>query len=140
MNNLLLVPVLLPLLCGALLMMVARQPSGLVRVFSTASVLLMLLCSVYLLLQADNGAIQVYALGNWAAPFGIVLVLDRLSALMLAVTAVLGVFVTLYAVRGDDQRGDRDDVGKLAEHCFVCFVIAWPRCGADSFSFALCDS
>lgn len=105
MNNLLLVPVLLPLLCGALLMMVSRQPSGLVRVFSTTSVLLMLLCSVYLLLQADSGEIQVYALGNWAAPFGIVLVLDRLAALMLAVTAVLGVFVTLYAVRGDDQRG-----------------------------------
>ncbi len=33
----------------------------------------------------------VYLLGNWAAPFGIVLVLDGLSALMLLLTAVLGI-------------------------------------------------
>ena len=33
---------------------------------------------------------DVYLLGNWPAPFGIVLVLDRLSALMLLLTAVLG--------------------------------------------------
>lgn len=105
MNNLLLVPVLLPLLCGALLMTVSRQPSCWVRVASTVSVLLMLLSALTLLSQASSAEIQVYALGDWAAPFGIVLVLDRLAALMLAVTAVLGVFVTLYAVRGDDQRG-----------------------------------
>ena len=96
---------LLPLLCGALLMTVSRQPSGWVRVFSIGSVLLILLSALALLTQASSGEIQVYALGDWAAPFGIVLVLDRLAALMLAVTAVLGVFVTLYAVRGDDQRG-----------------------------------
>ena len=32
---------------------------------------------------------RVYLLGNWPAPFGIVLVLDRLAALMLALTAVI---------------------------------------------------
>lgn len=105
MNNLLLLPILLPLICGAVLMTVSRTPSSWVRLFSTGSVLLILLSALYLLAQAHSGQIQVYTLGNWSAPFGIVLVLDRLSALMLAVTAVLAVFVTLYAVRGDDQRG-----------------------------------
>lgn len=105
MNHILLIPVLLPLLCGALLMLVPRSAITMARVVSTASALLLLLCAGYLLPQANSGQIQVYTLGNWSAPFGIVLVLDRLSALMLAVTAVLSVFVTLYAIRGDDQRG-----------------------------------
>jgi multicomponent K+:H+ antiporter subunit D len=105
MNHLLLVPVLLPLICGALLMMASRSPLGLVRSLSTLSVLLLLACAIYLLPLANTGQIQVYALGNWSAPFGIVLVLDRLSALMLMVTALLAIFVTLYALRGDDQRG-----------------------------------
>lgn len=105
MKHLLLVPVLLPLICGALLMTTSRSPINLVRAVSAGSVFLLLLCAGYLLSQASNGHIQVYALGNWSAPFGIVLLLDRLSALMLAVTAVLAVCVTWYAVRGDDQRG-----------------------------------
>ena len=105
MNHMLLVPILLPLICGALLMTLSRRSLRLARAMSTGSVLLLLICALYILALANSGEIHVYALGNWSAPFGIVLVLDRLSALMLLVTAVLAVFVTLYALRGDDQRG-----------------------------------
>lgn len=105
MNHFLLVPVLLPLICGALLMTASRSPINQVRALSTGSMLLLLLSVGYLWSQANGGQIQVYTLGNWSAPFGIALVLDRLSALLLMVTAVLAVFVTLYAIRGDDQRG-----------------------------------
>ncbi len=80
MNNLLLVPVLLPLVCGALLMMAARGSMAMVRLISISSILLLLLCSLYLLPLAAQGEILVYGLGNWSAPFGIVLLLDRLSA------------------------------------------------------------
>ena len=41
--------------------------------------------------RTSSGAIEVYRLGDWPAPFGIVLVLDRLAALMLALTAVVAV-------------------------------------------------
>lgn len=105
MNHWLVAPVLLPLLCGAMLMTSSRSPVQLVRFLSASSVFLLLLCAVYLLTQASSGDIQVYTLGNWSAPFGIALVLDRLSALMLLVTALLAMFVTLYALRGDDRRG-----------------------------------
>ncbi|MGN5480710.1 hypothetical protein ACTMU2_40250 [Cupriavidus basilensis] len=37
--------------------------------------------------RAAGGNIDVYALGNWEAPFGIVVQLDRLGALMLALSA-----------------------------------------------------
>ena len=46
-----------------------------------------------------------YALGNWPAPFGIILVLDRLSALMLLLTAILALVVAVYAAAGWDRRG-----------------------------------
>jgi len=105
MNHWLIAPILLPLLCGAMLMTASRSPVRLVRILSASSVFLLLLCAIYLVMQAVSGEIQVYALGNWSAPFGIALVLDRLSAFMLLVTAVLAVFVTLYALRGDDRRG-----------------------------------
>jgi multicomponent K+:H+ antiporter subunit D len=49
---------------------------------------------------------QVYELGNWPAPFGIVMVLDRLSALMVLLTAVLALGVLLYAIgTGWDRAG-----------------------------------
>ena len=53
-----------------------------------------------------GGDIQVYELGNWPAPFGIVLVLDRLSAMMVLLTALLALPVVLYAIAsGWDDRG-----------------------------------
>ena len=53
-----------------------------------------------------GGDPQVYYLGDWPAPFGIVLVLDRLSALMVLVTTVLALLVLVHAVAtGWDARG-----------------------------------
>jgi multicomponent K+:H+ antiporter subunit D len=49
--------------------------------------------------------LRVYALGDWPAPFGIVLVVDRLAAAMTLLTAVLGFVSLLYASAGFDQRG-----------------------------------
>ena len=42
--------------------------------------------------------IAVYLLGGWQAPFGIVLVLDRLSAVMLMLNAVLALTSLVYAL------------------------------------------
>jgi multicomponent K+:H+ antiporter subunit D len=51
-----------------------------------------------------NG-IGVYALGGWPAPFGIVLVADRLSAVMLTLEAVLSLAVLTYSVARWDRPG-----------------------------------
>jgi multicomponent K+:H+ antiporter subunit D len=105
MNHALILPVLLPMFAGSLLLFAARLPLGLQRLLSVLSTLALLLVSLWLLRLADGGQLHSYALGNWQAPFGIILLLDRLSALMLTVTAVLALFAVLYAVRGDDTRG-----------------------------------
>nr|WP_284040712.1 monovalent cation/H+ antiporter subunit D [Phaeovulum sp. NW3] len=76
------------------------------RIFSIAGMTVLLAIAVKLAVDASAGQAIVYRLGNWEAPFGIVLVLDRLSALMLILTAGLGLAVALYAIgSGWDKRG-----------------------------------
>ena len=105
MNHGLILPILLPMLAGSLLLVRSYLSLRVKRVLSLLVTWALLPISIWLLLQADSGELQLYALGNWQAPFGIVLMLDRLSALMLVTTAVLAGFAMLYAVRGDDERG-----------------------------------
>ena len=104
MNHGLILPIIVPLLVGALLLSWYGMPLRCKRVISLLATWALLPLSLWLAVQADDGVLQVYALGNWQAPFGIVLLLDRLAALMLVVTAVLAGFVVLYAIRGDDDR------------------------------------
>src|SRR6056297_159485 len=107
MNHWIIAPVLLPAVLAAVQTLTMRHHPLLQRVFSLAGVVAVLAVALGLSLHAATGAIEVYELGNWPAPFGIVLVLDRLSALMVLLTAVLGGLVLLYAIgSGWDQRGN----------------------------------
>lgn len=106
MNHLIIVPVLLPLATGLLLILATGRNLALMRTISLLSAGVLVLVTLELLRSAHGGNIEVYALGNWAPPFGIVLVLDRLSALMLVVTSVLAFFSLWYAASGTDRPGD----------------------------------
>ncbi|AKX44338.1 cation:proton antiporter [Thiopseudomonas alkaliphila] len=106
MMHTLVVPVILPLFTGAALMLLGRLQQRTAQLISLLATLAMLPVAIYLLIQAASGEIQYYALGNWSAPFGIILLLDRLSAVMVLLTAVLAAITLLYALRGDDQKGE----------------------------------
>ncbi|WP_436861849.1 monovalent cation/H+ antiporter subunit D [Acinetobacter haemolyticus] len=80
-----------------------RQPWR--RGISLASVILGLITAVSYLIIASTGQISVYQLSEWSAPFGIVLVLDRLSAFMLVLTYTLALPVLWYASDNWDTRG-----------------------------------
>ena len=99
-------PILLPLFAGALLLILPSH-ERLKRTLSLLATLALLPLSLYLLQLADDGQLRVYALGDWQPPFGIVLLLDRLSALLLLATAVLASAALLYALRGDDRLSPR---------------------------------
>ena len=106
MNHWIIAPVVLPAILAAVMTLSMRHHPSLQRVFSVAGCAALLAIALGLTVQAAGGGIGVYELGNWPAPFGIVLVLDRLSAVMLLVTAVLALVVLLYAIgTGWDQRG-----------------------------------
>ncbi|WP_150302954.1 monovalent cation/H+ antiporter subunit D [Pseudomonas saliphila] len=104
MNQLPILPILLPMFMGALLLLISRSSMPLKRGLSFLAVVVQIPLAIALMGQASEG-IEVYAAGNWVPPFGIVLVVDRLAAFLLLVTAVLASCSVLYAMRGDDNLG-----------------------------------
>ncbi len=106
MNHWLIVPVVLPATLAALTVLMFRHHLFLQRVFSTTGTAALFLTSLGLMVRAGDGVVEVYELGNWPAPFGIVLVLDRLAAIMLVLTTLLALMTQLYAIgSGWDARG-----------------------------------
>ncbi len=104
MNHLMVLPIVVPALTAGTLLLLGKHLAA-VRLVSVVSTLVTLVIAAMLVSQASSGAIQVYALSGWSAPFGIVMMLDRLSAMMVLLTAVIAVGVVLYALRGWDERG-----------------------------------
>ena len=101
MPHLIVVPVVLPLLSAALLMLLSesrRRWKALVNVMSTTIGLLVAIALMgWVHHHADPQALGVYLPSNWNVPFGIVLVADRLSALMLVLTSVVALASLLFA-------------------------------------------
>jgi multicomponent K+:H+ antiporter subunit D len=101
-QHILLVPILLPLLCGAALAPLTQGWHRLKFALSYVSVLGLVATGLVLVAMTDGGywqdGIGVYLAANWAAPFGIALVADRLSALMLLLTALLALAALHFAM------------------------------------------
>ena len=106
-------PVLLPSLTAVVLLLMGdtQQTAGhdhrmaWRRIVSLGSVLIGLGLSASLFWLAGQGDLTVYRVGEWPAPFGIVLVLDRLSGLMLLLTSCVALPALWYACGGWDTRG-----------------------------------
>jgi len=97
---------ILPAVTGAAIVLFLRHHLTLSRLASIGSCLTLVAVAGVLVVEAGDGLIQSYAMGNWRAPFGIVLVLDRLAAMMLLLTAVLALIVLVYAIStGTDRKG-----------------------------------
>ncbi len=80
-----------------------RQPWR--RGISFISMVIGFATAISYLMMANTGQIIVYQLSEWNAPFGIVLVLDRLSAFMLILTYSLAVPLIWFASKEWDERG-----------------------------------
>src|SRR5690606_32931587 len=105
MSHLAILPILLPLLTGLLLLLIPARHQRQIHFLSVLSSVVLVALTATLLVDAGTGVITVYALGNWMPPFGIVLVADRLSALMLVLTSTLGFFSLLYTIAKDVPHG-----------------------------------
>ena len=106
MQHLAIFPILLPMLAAVFMLLpplsnsITRQ-----RIFSVSMMLLLVTASGLLLLTSHQEGTQIYVLGGWQPPFGITLVADRLSTMMVLLTSVLGLGAQLYACAGDDKKG-----------------------------------
>ncbi|RYI20090.1 MAG: monovalent cation/H+ antiporter subunit D, partial [Acetobacteraceae bacterium] len=106
MSHWIIAPVVLPAIAAALMLLFLRHRLTLQRATSILAVLALNGIALALLHSAMTAGPEAYFLGDWPAPFGIVLVLDRLSALMVALLAALALPVTLYAIgSGADAKG-----------------------------------
>ena len=107
MTHWILAPIVLPAFLAPFIVLAARYHIGIQRALSIAGVLTLIGIAAGLAWQVSDGSVIYYRLGDWAAPFGIVVVGDRLSTLMVLLTSLLALFVLLYSVgSGWDNRGN----------------------------------
>jgi multicomponent K+:H+ antiporter subunit D len=101
-NHLMIAPVVLPLLAGAVMLALGgerrRDINATINVATTFGLVAIAIALLRAADASQTGLAGVYRLGNWPAPFAIVLVLDRLSALMLLLTSVLAAAAVLFSL------------------------------------------
>ena len=105
-QHLAILPILVPLFAALLqLLPWGDRPQPKRRAIGLLASILTLVLSIALLIQVNQNQMIVYALGNWSAPFGIVLMVDKLSALMMLITAILALPVLIYGCYAEDNLG-----------------------------------
>ncbi|MDH1815578.1 monovalent cation/H+ antiporter subunit D [Comamonas aquatica] len=101
MPHLMLAPIILPMLMAALMLLLKEEQQSIKVVLNIGATALGLLVAIALLVWADQAGssttLGVYLPGNWQAPFGIVLALDRLTALMLVLTSSIALASSVFA-------------------------------------------
>ena len=105
------VPIVAPLLVGALLLLLPERRAARVTL-TVCSVLLQLIAALVLVYLTTDAmpyvwtqGVGVYSIGSWHAPFGIVLVVDRLAALMVSLTAVVALASLVFSLANWDRAG-----------------------------------
>ncbi|MHB2266953.1 monovalent cation/H+ antiporter subunit D [Aliihoeflea sp. PC F10.4] len=107
-THLAIAPVLIPLFAGALMLFFDDRERRLKSTLSLLSILSLIAVSSMLLWRVHSGEERlgiVYLLGNWPAPIAINLVADRLSAIMLTLTALLALPAVVFATERWERVG-----------------------------------
>ncbi len=104
-STLVIAPLLVPLLAGILLLLFRARELGGRRAFSQVAVVVQIGLALGLLAATQRGDILTYSLGDWPAPYGIVLVADRLAAWLLLITSLVAGFALWQACQGLDRAG-----------------------------------
>ncbi len=99
--------VLLPLVGAAGALLASRHPI-LQRAITVVALSSVALIGVVLLVLVDSNGPMVMQVGGWPAPFGISLVVDRLSALMVSISAIVLLAVLAFAIGQGLADGDRE--------------------------------
>lgn len=113
LEHLIIGPIVLPMAAAAGMLLLDERRRILKGVISLTVMAAILVMALVLLHESATGAsdggdvARVYHLGDWAAPFGIVLVADRLSTLMLALTGALGLGSLAFSLARWDRAGPR---------------------------------
>ena len=97
MNNLLVMPILIPMIFGVLCLLTYTS-NRLQKILGVTGTVLLFAASVALFISTMKSDILVLQIGSWPAPFGITLVSDLFSATMQLLTSVVGLAVGWYSL------------------------------------------
>lgn len=106
MNNLLIAPVIIPLVTGMVLIIFQKNVI-LQRILSLIALLATVVISVLLMNRISADGILTLQLGGWEAPYGISFVGDMFSALLLLAASVVSVGCLLYAFSSISRRQEK---------------------------------
>ncbi len=110
-QHIMICPIVVPLIVGSLMLLLSDSKRYTRITISFISIGIQLSISIVILCLAGNynnswpNGFGTYIPGNWPIPFGIVLVADRLTAVLLTLTATLGAISLLYASARWDRAG-----------------------------------
>lgn len=106
------VPIVTPLVAGALALLLRDSRRGLRVGLMLGSMLVQIAAAAGLLYLTTDAmpdmwteGVGVYAIGTWSPPFGIVLVIDRLAAMMLVLTSLVGSAALVHSLANWDRVG-----------------------------------
>ncbi|MCC2593975.1 Na+/H+ antiporter subunit D [Tessaracoccus sp. OS52] len=121
MINLLTLPVLLPIFGAAVALALPRRPR-LQRSISILSLSGVVLVAAILIRQTDSQGTVAFWVAGWDDALGIVLVADRLSALMLFVASVVALSVLLFAQGQDEDEVRRETPVSIFHPTFLLLI------------------
>ncbi|MFS0688916.1 Na+/H+ antiporter subunit D [Sporosarcina sp. 179-K 8C2 HS] len=106
MINLPLLPIILPFLF-AILLLFFKENIRIQRALSLVGVIISLIASFYLLVTVKSEGVLAVTLGSWPAPFGISMVSDMFSALLVTTTLLITLFVVVYSFTAIGEERER---------------------------------
>lgn len=117
MNNFLLFPIIIPFFF-AMILMFGQKRIAYQRITTLLGLVISIICAVGLVVKVYEHGPQIVTFGNWPVPFGITMVSDMLSALLVLTTLLLAFFIVWYGF---------SSIGKEREQFFyypgVMFII-----------------
>ncbi|MFB4164843.1 Na+/H+ antiporter subunit D [Alteribacillus sp. JSM 102045] len=106
MTNLVILPILIPLLTGVILLFTPSQ-INFQKILSVIAALALIVVNVFLMIDVLNNGINTLELGGWQPPFGIVLVGDMLAVLLITATSVVSFAVLLFSFHSIGQEREK---------------------------------
>jgi multicomponent Na+:H+ antiporter subunit D len=100
---LLVLPILVPLLTAVLLQLMPHRPK-ILRAAAFGGALAILVTAVAILRRVESQGIQVVQIASWPAPFGITLVADLFSSMLVLMVGIIGTAITAHSFSGVDPR------------------------------------
>ncbi|MBO1910260.1 hypothetical protein J4G37_36440, partial [Microvirga sp. 3-52] len=106
MINLLVFPIILPFFF-AIVLLFFRENVRMQRIVTVIGLALSFISALMLLSKVKSDGVQALTLGSWPAPFGITMVSDMISILLVTTSILITFFVVIYSFSAIDTEREK---------------------------------